>query len=311
MMRDDDTGFPRSVLASVVADDEDKFGSSRVPTPQDAAEKIVGFMVVKYKGPRSRVKISAYDAEVRCQLNTMATKDALKELHLHELTVVRAFRLSEPIAATTIGNDCNRCIALLTDGCLGRLAGRTILSTRIVDCATVLQEWAAELETPGIAACADLIMMPHYFAFIFAAGKFTTFIQHEQMKIMSATEYQTFMRSWPRRRELAEEEEAEASGSDDGMVIEEIPVDEKDITDGGMLRSLAESLRTWKECIVAAPHAEDNSDKLKKYLMWLDSNADRLDCGVLRPERFDLQDGKGGFLDQCSGRRVQNLTIKP
>ena len=102
-MRDDDAAFLRSSMAAVVADDEDKFGSSRVPTPRDAADKIVGCMVVKYKGPRVGVNISAYDAEVRCQLNTMAaSKDALKKLHLHELTVVRAFRLSEPIAATTI-----------------------------------------------------------------------------------------------------------------------------------------------------------------------------------------------------------------
>ena len=89
VMRHDDAAFLRSVLASVVADDEDKFGSSRVPTPKDAAEKIVGFMVVKYKGPRSRVKITAYDAEVRCQLNTMAARDGLKELHLHDLTQTR------------------------------------------------------------------------------------------------------------------------------------------------------------------------------------------------------------------------------
>ena len=187
-------------------------------------------------------------------------------MHWHELTVVRAFRRSEPLAATTIGVDYKSYIRLLTVGCLRRLAGRAILSTRIVDCATVLQEWAAELEPPEIAACADLITMPHYFAVTFAAGKFTTFIQHEQRRAMTSTVYHTFMKSWPRRRELAEDE-AEVSGSVDGMIIEDIPADEKDLTDGGMVRSLAESLRTWKVLIVEARHAEHNLEKLKKYLM--------------------------------------------
>ncbi len=45
-------------------------------------------------------------------------------------------------------------------------------------------------------------------------------------------------------------------------------------------------------------------NKLKKYLMWLDSNADRLDSAVLRHERFELHGGKGGFLDASSERRV-------
>ena len=83
---------------------------------------------------------------------------------------------------------------------------------------------------------------------------------------MTSTVYHTFMKSWPRRRELAEDE-AEVSGSVDGMIIEDIPADEKDLTDGGMVRSLAESLRTWKVLIVEARHAEHNLEKLKKYLM--------------------------------------------
>ena len=65
----------------------DTFGYSPVPCAREAAANIVGFMVVEYKGPRVGKDFNEYDHAGRCQLNTMASKQELKELHVHGETM--------------------------------------------------------------------------------------------------------------------------------------------------------------------------------------------------------------------------------